>query len=138
MHTDVLSKHYLIFCWNMRWKHNPPCESLQAELLHGVIEWSAGVFADRGALGAKILIWVISCYPYENQLQKKIAKFAFLYTYTLHTRINYARKSLPITSHRSAGTLFRRSPLLQHRYRNPRRKRRHLVILSVILRSLAT
>ena len=33
----------------MRWKHNPPCESLLAELLHGVIERSAGVFADRGA-----------------------------------------------------------------------------------------
>jgi hypothetical protein len=45
----VLSKHYLIFCWNMRWKHNPPCESLQAELLHGVIEWPAAVLADRGA-----------------------------------------------------------------------------------------
>ena len=33
----------------MRWKHNPPCESLQAELLHGVIEWPAGVFAGHGA-----------------------------------------------------------------------------------------
>ena len=33
----------------MRCKHNPPCESLQAELLHGVIEWSAGVFAGHGA-----------------------------------------------------------------------------------------
>ena len=33
----------------MRWKHNPPCESLLAELLHGVIEWPAGVFAGHGA-----------------------------------------------------------------------------------------
>jgi hypothetical protein len=31
-------------------KHNPPCESLQAELAHGVIEWPAGVFAGHGAL----------------------------------------------------------------------------------------
>jgi hypothetical protein len=30
-------------------KHNPPCESLQAELAHGVIEWPAGVFAGHGA-----------------------------------------------------------------------------------------
>ena len=30
-------------------KHNPPCESLQAELAHGVIEWPAAVFACHGA-----------------------------------------------------------------------------------------
>ena len=30
-------------------KHNPPCESPWTELAHGVIEWSAGVFADHGA-----------------------------------------------------------------------------------------
>ena len=31
-------------------KNNPPCESLWAELVHGVIERSEVVFADRGAL----------------------------------------------------------------------------------------
>lgn len=30
--------------------HNPPCESPWAELSHGVIERSAAVFADRGAI----------------------------------------------------------------------------------------
>ena len=34
----------------MQWKHNPPCESLWAELAHGVIERVAVVFADRAAL----------------------------------------------------------------------------------------
>ena len=33
----------------MRCEHYPPCESPLAELAHGVIEWSAGVFAGHGA-----------------------------------------------------------------------------------------
>ena len=39
-----------IFSMKVHSMHNPPCESPWAELAHGVIEWSAGVYADRGAL----------------------------------------------------------------------------------------
>jgi hypothetical protein len=45
----------------MHCKHNPPCESPWAELVHGVIEWSAGVFADHDASSHEYPLLVVYC-----------------------------------------------------------------------------